>query len=56
MGYYDHAKAQRTTLYSIMEENILQDLNQNKKDHIFQYASDEDTYIRKNTYLILGRL
>lgn len=42
-----------------MEKNIIVDLNDNETSHIThirEYASDEDTYIRKNCYLILGRL
>ncbi|MCK9152609.1 HEAT repeat domain-containing protein [Methanobacterium alcaliphilum] len=39
-----------------MEQDILSDLKSAKDSNMGIYSSDEDTYIRKNTYLILGRL
>jgi len=38
-----------------MDESIKNDLKGNKSDNILNYASDEDTYIRKNAYLYLAR-
>jgi len=56
MGYYDLSKTERIHFYNTMEENILKDITEEKVDYILMYAADPDTYIRKNTYLILGRL
>lgn len=56
MGYYDLSKAERVQLYNTLEENILINITKEKLDYILLYAADRDTYIRKNTYLILGRL
>jgi hypothetical protein len=38
-----------------MKKDIIGDLSKNSVDYITKYTSDEDTYIRKNAYLILGR-
>ena len=56
MGYYDLSKAERVQFYNKMEEHILLDLAEDTLQYILLYSSDQDTYIRKNTYLILGRL
>ncbi|MEJ2543113.1 MAG: hypothetical protein P8Y99_03515 [Calditrichaceae bacterium] len=39
-----------------MEKHIAEDLSSGDDKYIRQYASNSDTYIRKNCYLILGRL
>ncbi|MCL7745659.1 HEAT repeat domain-containing protein [Halalkalibacter alkaliphilus] len=56
MGYYDLSKEERVHVYKTMEGNITFDVKQNKIDYLLQYAADQDTYIRKNAYLIMGRL
>ncbi|MGO4889921.1 sister chromatid cohesion protein PDS5 [Anaerobacillus sp. MEB173] len=56
MGYYDLTKDERVQFYSKMKDDILIDLTENKLHYILLYASDSDTYVRKNTYLILGRM
>ncbi len=56
MGYYDLTKDERVQFYSKMKDDILIDITENKLHYILLYAADSDTYIRKNTYLILGRL
>jgi 3-methyladenine DNA glycosylase AlkD len=56
MGYYDLSKEQRVQLYDTMKDNISHDIIENKLEYIYKYAADKDTYIRKNTYLIMGRL
>jgi len=37
-------------------QEIGRDLNSGKSERIKKYASDSDTYIRKNTYIIIGKL
>lgn len=56
MGFYDLSKEERIELVHFMEENIRMDLKSSKLSNIELYSADNDTYIRKNTYLILGRL
>lgn len=56
MGYYDLTKDERVQFYSKMKDDILNDITENKLLNILQYAANNDTYIRKNTYLILGRI
>lgn len=55
MGFYDLSKEERKKLVEEMRNEVLSDLEQNKLDNIKKYGSDDDTYIRKNVYLILGR-
>jgi hypothetical protein len=56
MAYYNLSALERKKLYNQMEKDIGLDLNSGKAVHIQKYASDADTYIRKNCYLILGRI
>ena len=56
MGFYDLPKGERAKLVEKMKEAIERDLQNGVKENILKYASDGDTYIRKNTSLILGRL
>ena len=56
MSFYDLPVAQREKLIGQMEKLIAGDLSSGNDVHIRQYASDSDTYIRKNCYLILSRL
>lgn len=56
MGFYDLNKDERKELVNKMEESIKNYLKNDQIPVILKYASDEDFYIRKNTYLILGRL
>lgn len=56
MAYYDLSKAEREAYVVSMKENIRQDLEANQSQHIVRYFSDEDTYIRKNGYLLTGRI
>jgi 3-methyladenine DNA glycosylase AlkC len=55
MGYYDLSKHEREKLVNKMKENVIQDISNSGTDNILKYASDSDTYIRKNVYLIIGR-
>ncbi|MFQ6087680.1 MAG: HEAT repeat domain-containing protein [Candidatus Methanofastidiosia archaeon] len=56
VGFYDLSKEKRKKLVLKIEQEIAHDLKSGKLESIKRYASDDDTYIRKNTYLILGRL
>lgn len=56
MGFYDLSKEERQKLVAEMESIIKNDLKTNQTENILNYAADEDTYIRKNSYLILGKL
>jgi len=56
MSFYDLSKEERIELVQKMELEVKSDLNNSLNGNIFQYASDDDTYIRKNLYLILSRL
>lgn len=56
MAFYDLPKAERTKLALKIRQEIASDLEAGKLDNIKRYASDDDTYIRKNAYLALGKL
>lgn len=56
MGFYDLSKEERTKLIEKIRKAIEKDLQKGSQKIILRYASDSDTYIRKNTYLILGWL
>ena len=56
MGFYDLNKQQRQALIHEMEQHILADIKHHDMEYILPYAVDPDTYIRKTTYQILGRL
>lgn len=56
MGFYDLNKQERANLVCRIKEEILRDLIHSGMDEIIHYCSDEDTYIRKSTYLSIGKL
>jgi len=56
MGFYDLSKEERQKLVLKMQKLIKNYLESDQYEKILNYASDDDFYIRKNTYLILGRL
>ncbi|MBN1499971.1 MAG: HEAT repeat domain-containing protein [Spirochaetes bacterium] len=56
MGYYDLSVLERKKLNDKMRENIVIELKSGNLKNIIEYASDPDIYIRKNCYLILGRM
>ena len=65
MGFYDLSKAERQKIVFKIEDDIMQAISKlNKKGNnnvfvpevILHYASDSDTYIRKNTYMAVGRI
>ena len=55
MGFYDLSKEERAELVEKMKQEIIGDLSNNSMNNVIKYVSDEDNYIRKNAYLILGR-
>ncbi|AXT21029.1 HEAT repeat domain-containing protein [Flavobacteriaceae bacterium AU392] len=56
MTFYDLSKEERVVLVEKINQEIVIDLSSNQVDHIIQYFSDEDTYIRKTAYLAIGKL
>lgn len=56
MAFYDLDKEQRNSLVREINEYILSDLKKDKGNHILDYFSHEDTYIRKTAYLVIGRI
>ncbi|MHA1605633.1 MAG: hypothetical protein ACTSWF_13410 [Candidatus Freyarchaeota archaeon] len=56
MGFYDLSKEDRKRLVERMRRAIGRDLDGGRVEGIRRLASDEDTYVRKHVYLILGRL
>ncbi len=65
MGFYNLSKDERQKIVFKIEEEIIQaisklGINGNNKvfvpEVILHYASDSDTYIRKNTYMAVGRI
>lgn len=56
MAFYDLSKDERIVLVKKINTQVIEDITKNKIHHIFNYASDEDTYIRKTTYQALGKV
>lgn len=56
MGYYDLTASERKRMIERMERDISLDVSSRETGRIREYAADKDTYVRKNCYLILGRL
>ena len=56
MSYYELSKEERTHFFQNQKKLIKDDLQKNKEDAFLKFAQDNDTYIRKNAYLILSRL
>ncbi|MDQ3046458.1 MAG: sister chromatid cohesion protein PDS5 [Bacteroidota bacterium] len=56
MAFYDLDKKERQDLVLLMHQEILVALKKNSNEKILLYFSDEDTYIRKNAYLIIGKI
>lgn len=56
MAYYDLPKTERAALAQRMEKEIAGEVAAGRPAALLRYAADEDTYIRKNAYLALGRL
>jgi len=56
MGFYDLSKEERLEKVAEIKATVERDLETGTTYTIRDYASDRDTYIRKNCYLALGRL
>lgn len=56
MGFYDLSKGEREELVRTIESSILHDFQNGTTENIHDYFSDEDTYIRKATYLAIGKI
>lgn len=56
MGFYDLNPRKRKELVNKIENEIEKDLKNNQTSYIYKHSSDPDTYIRRNTYLSLGRI
>ncbi|GAB1855325.1 hypothetical protein MHTCC0001_01580 [Flavobacteriaceae bacterium MHTCC 0001] len=56
MGFYDLSKEERSKLVSKITQKLLGDLNASKTENIITYFSDDDTYIRKNAYVAIGKI
>ncbi len=55
-SYYDLSKKKRKELFNRMQREILSDLIKKEKRSVLKYAGNKDTYIRKNVYVIIGRI
>ncbi|MGD0709961.1 MAG: hypothetical protein ABR968_02150 [Bacteroidales bacterium] len=56
MSFYDLNKEQRKLLVDKINNEILSDLDARKSTQILTYFSDEDMYIRKTAYLVIGKI
>ena len=56
MSYYDLTNKERTLLKEKIEHLVQSDLKSRDYKNIYSYASNDDTYIRKNVYLAIGKL
>jgi HEAT repeat protein len=55
-NFYNLSKTERARLTEEIRQAVLADIKKNETAGIEGYASDEDTYIRKNAYQALGRI
>ncbi|MEJ2628752.1 MAG: HEAT repeat domain-containing protein [bacterium] len=56
MSYYDLTKKERETFKAKIENSIKLDFLNNKYESILKYATDEDTYVRRNVYISIGKI
>ena len=56
MAFYDLSKVERHVLVEKINQDIANDLSSGKTKNIITCFSDEDTYIRKTGYLVIGKL
>jgi HEAT repeat protein len=63
MGFYDLSKDERQKIVHEIEDvirvsiiNMVNDNMDNVPEDILKYASDKDTYMRKNAYMAIGRI
>jgi len=55
MAFYDLPKEERNKLVKKINQEITDDLSSGRMDTIIDYFTDEDTYIRKTSYLVIGK-
>ena len=56
MRFYDLSKEERELKYKEIQNDILNDLKNNKYNKTLDYFNDDDTYIRKAGYIGVGKL
>ncbi len=56
MSFYDLEKTERDKLVMQINTDIETDIRTNLRSHLLHYFSDEDTYIRKTSYLAIGKI
>jgi hypothetical protein len=56
MSFYDLPKSEREALVNTMEITLVSELEVGSTEALLNYCSDNDTYIRKAAYIIIGRL
>lgn len=56
MAFYDLPKPARAQFAAKIHQEIQRDFEKGTYQAILKYFSDEDTYIRKNAYLAVGRI
>nr|MDO8116659.1 HEAT repeat domain-containing protein [Candidatus Sigynarchaeota archaeon] len=56
MGFYDLPKKEREELVSKMGEQLFEELAAGAVTRTREYFNDDDTYMRKNAYLIVARI
>ena len=56
MGFYDLSKIERASMVAEICNAINDDLHNGSYTTIKRYFSDEDTYIRKTAYTVIGKL
>lgn len=55
MAFYELSKEKRVALVEQMNKQIFSEISSDQLHMIPEYFADEDTYIRKTTYLAIGR-
>jgi hypothetical protein len=56
MAYYDLSPTERAAKALYILQCIQADIEKGSKTHLLHYFADEDTYIRKNAYLAIGKI
>jgi HEAT repeat protein len=56
MGFYDLSATERAQKASQIYNAIMQDIASKGQIQLLNYFGDEDTYIRKNAYLAIGKI
>lgn len=56
MGFYDLSKEERAILVEKINQDVLTDFSLGKTEDVIKYFSDDDTYIRKTSYLAVGKI